>query len=220
MSYDGHQSTSKVTEVSEGTIQVTPFSYDQIATLEIERVTAEGWDLPESPSIPVTLFNTSMPPNGTKELGGGTNTAPNLWPYPDGYSGWAGTCATNDPAAAGASRSAPVVVEPGGTETLQVPLTPVTVTEVDDAGNAQSGRTVLAMAIDSATGDMLCGPYTLGTTDAAGVLKTSLPAGAWLIRDDDDPMCFNRPVEEPCLGTPPLTGALTEVSLTLVREAD
>lgn len=213
ISYDGHQSTSKTVVVTAGTIKVTPFSYDQAATVQLNRMTVETHDLP-TPAAPATLFNPSMPPTGSKVLSAGTTTVGNLWPYPDGYTAWAGDCEQNDPAAGGAGRRAPVVVEPGDTETIDVPFTPVTVTVVDEEGNPQSGKTVLAMIIDG--GSVACGPYTLGSSDTAGEIRSSLPAGTWAIRLDTEPMCYSRPPTDPCQATPQLSGDLTEVPMTLI----
>lgn len=217
VSYDGHQSTSKSAVVAPGKVLVTPFSYDRAATLDVERITADGWMLPTSArGVPVTLFNTSMPPSGTMAVAGSTTQVTNLWPYPDGYSGWSGDCAANDPAMSGATRLPPVPVEPGHSATIHVPLTPMTVTEVDSDGDPRVGRTVLALMVDPTTSSITCGPFTLGVTDDAGQVKSSLPAGTWVIRDSQDAYCSTRSAEDPCLVTPQLTGSLTPVPITLV----
>lgn len=222
--YDGLQATSKTVTVTPGSIQVVPFSYDAAATLTLTTTTAPGWDLPV-PRPPVTLFNPSLPPTGTKVLASGSATSGGLWPYPDGYTGWAGSCADNDPAAGGGTRPAPVLTTPGSEKVMTLPLTPVTASVVDGTGAPLAGRIVVAeMTTDTnpdaaVTTARTCGVYALGISDADGQVKSSLPAGEWWLRLATDGTCPATPVPETvtmpetwCARTPLLTGDLTPVT--------
>ena len=51
--------------------------------------------------------------HGQKKVPAGQTTVTGLWPFPDGYSLWAGTCNLNDPAASGGTRADPVKPRPG-----------------------------------------------------------------------------------------------------------
>ena len=73
------------------------------------------------------LFNPGLPTMGKKKISSGTMTVSGLWPYPDGYSTWAGTCAVNDPASTGGPRPDPVRPDPGETASAEVVLKPVRV---------------------------------------------------------------------------------------------
>lgn len=61
-----------------------------------------------APLPSVVLFNPSLPSMGKKKVPAGQTTVTGLWPFPDGYSLWAGTCNLNDPAASGGTRADPV----------------------------------------------------------------------------------------------------------------
>lgn len=185
VTFDGQQSTSKPATVSQGTIQVVPFSYDRAATLEFEYVVTDGAGPayePVTPPQPIVLFNPGLPNMGRKELPGGTTSVTGLWPFTDGYSVWAGKCTLNDPAATGGARPDAVIADPGQTVTADVPLKPVQATFLDNEGDPRVGVNVRAVITD-ATG---CSAtyYNLGTTNSAGLIRTALPYGQWLLETD------------------------------------
>jgi len=175
--------------VATGQLASTTFGfYDNAAEIDTTFTTAPGYSLPQT--LPdVTLVNT-----------GGTviepATAPSmritsLWPFASGYSVWAGSCAASnaDDAAnaalwpQGAAVSGPVVVSPGGTAAVDVPLTPVDISIIDDLGDAApAGTTVTASAANGACVGLDDSTLTLGTTtDDSGHLLTSLPWGDWKV---------------------------------------
>ena len=60
-----------------------------------------------TPRPSVTLFNSGLPTMSMKTVASGNTTVTGLWPFPNGYSVWAGTCEMNDPAKMAGTRSAP-----------------------------------------------------------------------------------------------------------------
>jgi hypothetical protein len=166
-------------DVQSGQLTVKTLTYDQAATINVSFATAAGYGLPQSlPSI--TLANSGLQPTGTKNLPstGATTSLSGLWPFPSGYTMWAG-CAGADPAAAGGSRVGPIVAAHGQTASATIPFTPVDVWVDDSQGQPVANASVTAAsAACSSTPDS---PLTLGTTDTNGHLATSLPYGTWTI---------------------------------------
>ncbi|MCB0921053.1 MAG: type II secretion system protein [Actinobacteria bacterium] len=183
VSIEGTQAISRVETVEPGTIQVLPFSYDKAATIDLEYVflgsVGGGYAIPD-PLSAVTLFNAGLPEMGKREFAGGTATVSGLWPYVDGYSLWAGTCAMNDPAASGGSRGNPLIVPPGETVTGEVQLAPFIVTVRDAADEPVVGEDVIALAEDPAGCQEA--EYALGRTDDQGQVQSGLPFGRWTLR--------------------------------------
>jgi prepilin-type N-terminal cleavage/methylation domain-containing protein len=179
----GTQSPSKNVVVSSGTLSQLTFNYDRASTLAVTFTTEGGYALPTT--LPgITLANTGLQPTGTRLLvsSGATTTIPTLWPFPDGYSVWAGTCSQSDPATAGGTRSAAVVVAPGASGTTTTRLAPVRVRVKNALGVWLSNATVVAVPA-STTGCLTTDTsLTLGVTNGSGDLLTSLPAGSWVIQ--------------------------------------
>lgn len=180
ISFDGQTTTSKVATVGNGTIQIVPFSYDRAAGINLQFEVIEDPDTEytmPTPKPAVTLFNPSLATMGRKIVPSGTTSVTNLWPYPDGYSVWAGSCMANDPANSGGTRPQPVTPDPGDTVTATVPLMPVHATFLDDDGQPLKLKDVTAQLVDPAgcTEPLL----TYGQTDDEGVAKVALPYGKW-----------------------------------------
>ncbi len=193
VSFEGAQATQKTAVVSPSTIQIVPFSYDRAATLNLHQRTAEGFALPTQ--LPMfVLYNSGLVSGGLKTVAATlpasspTTVAP-LWPFTNGYSVWAGSCPESDPGGTG-TRPAAVVPAAGGTETAYADLHPITISLMHE-DEPRAGRTLRATAVNATpatNGDPVlatgCGSdsqLNLGTTDTAGILKTSLPRGTWLI---------------------------------------
>jgi len=181
----GNQVASKNVALAAGTLSQLSFNYDRSATLVATMTTSGGYALPTS--IPqVTLANTGLQPAGFKYVPASTasTTIAGLWPFTDGYTSWAGACTQSDPAASGGTRSAAVIVGPGGTGTSTLTLAPVrvTVTQTTLTGLPVSGATVTATPSNPATCASGENPLVLGVTNSLGILSTSLPAGAWTIK--------------------------------------
>jgi hypothetical protein len=196
VSFDGQPTTSKPATVTSGSIQVVPFSYDAAATLNLEFVISdEVGDEYQEPVPPpsVTLFNASLPTMGKQEVDSGTSTVSGLWPFPDGYSVWAGTCVLNDPATTGGARATPVTPEPGETVTAEVELKPLTVTFLDDADLPLANMPVEATTVDTTGCEET--EFDLGTTDENGVLQTALPYGQWTLTADTYQIAADMPAD-------------------------
>lgn len=201
----GNQLVSKMINVTTGSFQKINMSYDDAAAIPV-RLAAGNYEtfssLPVSQhhTVPlgvktVGLFNTNIPTDGNERLytvsNPGTTTIEGLWPAEDGYAVWSGSCAASDPADSGGSRPDSILVEAGQTSNEAfVLLAPVTVTAVNGAtplaGIAVRARPV---ATDGCTSDEMA--LALGVTDAAGVVRSSLPAGSWILdlpsmTNDDD----------------------------------
>lgn len=183
VSFDGQPTVSKPATVGNGSIQVVPFSYDAAATLELDFVVTDGVgpQYSKPTTLPsVVLFNPSLPTMGKQEVPAGQNSIGGLWPFPDGYSLWAGTCALNDPAASGGTRAEPVKPEPGQTMNAPVVLRPVRLTLNDDETGDPIVNSQVVAKINNTAG---CNEtqFVLGRTDANGLVTSALPYGQWTV---------------------------------------
>lgn len=147
-------------------------------------------------NIPLNLANTAFTPSGTKTLtGDGAARSFKAWPFPDGLGMWAGSCKDADPLATGGERDDPVVVDPGGAATVNVPLVPVTVSVARLGVLPVAGVTVYAIhAKDQTTGCStgVTDPVSGGTvgqvlqlngvTDSVGQIRASIPYGTWTFK--------------------------------------
>ncbi len=187
VSFDGQPTTWKPATVTNGSIQLVPFSYDRAATLEIEDVITDDpgsqFQLPTG-SHSVIIFNPGLPTMGQMIVPGNQSTVTGLWPFPDGYSVWAGRCTINDPAVTGGTRADPVAPHPGGTEAAPAHWKPLRVTYLDEDSTPVDGALVRA-TIDDTSGCSGETTFTLGTTDSDGVVESALPYGQWTIGSSD-----------------------------------
>jgi hypothetical protein len=197
VSFDGQPTTSKPTTVTAGSIQIVPFSYDAAATLDLEYVITDGvgeeYQQPAPPPS-VTLFNASLPTMGKKEVDSGKTTVSGLWPFPDGYSVWAGTCVLNDPATTGGARATPVTPEPGETVTAEVELKPLTVTFLDDDDLPLANTAVEATIVDTegCAGDGVRSRYDRRERRSAWA---ALPYGQWTLTADSYQIAADMPAD-------------------------
>jgi hypothetical protein len=136
-----------------------------------------------SPLPWLTVFQPGLPSPFTKKFAAtGTDTPIGaLWPFTSGYSVWAGGCDQADPSKAGGSRPPSIPLTAGVTESIDVLLAPVTVRVVDSLGTPVAGAEVRATPVSTLNCQTGEGLLNLGTADAAGELKTSLPAGAYTL---------------------------------------
>ena len=215
---EGFQNVEKPATLEKGKLKVIPFSYEQAATLNVTHATAVGHQLP-TPLPGLTLFNSGLAAVGGEmhRPPGGSNPAAitGLWPFPDGYSLWAGTCDQSDPAQNGAGYPRPVSLPaPAGSSTsASVVLAPVAIRTIDKdflpALVGVDGVTLVAKPADPTGCDSGELELTLGTTSGGGNLYGSLPAGSWLI-EPADPAVHCEPVD-PLSACPEPTGTLVVV---------
>jgi prepilin-type N-terminal cleavage/methylation domain-containing protein len=207
----GTAAPTKAVTVTASTLSQVQINYDQAAALTVGLTTASGYALPTT--LPgITLSNTGLQPSGirTQASSGATTTINTLWPFTDGYSVWAGTCSQSDPATAGGTRSAAVVVGPGGTASTTASLAPVAVTVKNASGVVQPNMTLVAVPV-STTGCLSAdASLTLGVTNSLGVLMTSLPAGKWTLQVSGKSPSGSWPV------TPSLLPTSSPTSMTVV----
>lgn len=192
----GVQRSAKSQPVSAGQLARLSMTYDRAASMDIVVVTDGGYGLP-TPLPAVNYTKPNADASGARQVlassASGTLVT-GLWPTLDGYAAWSGSCADSDPAGAptSGSRGDPVVIDPGDTATVEARLAPLdlTVTTTDVVAIPVGNAIVTATSQSTCTGSD--GVLTLGTTDSAGRLTTSLPFGTWLLSaggvPDDAPM--------------------------------
>lgn len=170
--YYGEPTPSVVRNVARGSFSSFAVTYDRAVTLQATYQTQSGHALP-SPLPALVVRSSGLPSPGTKTFptAGSLTLLRGLGPYLDGYTVWAGGCADAEPAGDPTRKTVTVVFPTAGsTLPVQVTLAPVRVTS--QYANAQ----VVARHDGPCT---LQPDLVLGTTDATGVLLTSLPYGAW-----------------------------------------
>ncbi|WP_243059256.1 carboxypeptidase regulatory-like domain-containing protein [Nocardioides sp. SR21] len=152
--------------------------YDQAARILPTITAPEGYQLPAGAAVlPVTIGNSGLQPIGTRTFADSQAlVAAQLWPFPSGYVVWAGGCEDGNPALTGEALPVPAVA--GTTTPAVVSLGAVEV-------HAPAGTSVVA----THAADRLCptgATVQLGTTNAEGVLMTSLPFGTWTVGPQPD----------------------------------
>ncbi|MGB7981525.1 MAG: type II secretion system protein [Candidatus Nanopelagicales bacterium] len=214
---EGFSTVAKSAALEKGKLKVMPFAYGRAATLGVSYTTAPGHQLP-TPLPGLTLFNSGLPPPGERHTTPGESspvTISDLWPFPDGYSLWAGTCDQSDPALNGLGYPRPVsrTVTPGSTTPAAVVLSPVAVRTIAHGSLPSAipvtGVTLTATSASSTGCDPAGVTLTLGTTGADGWLRSSLPAGEWLVTPDNPTVtCLE---VDPISACPQQTGTLVVV---------
>jgi type II secretory pathway pseudopilin PulG len=167
--------------VTQGGLARTALAYDRSVSLAVQLRARSGYALPTQ-ALPVTLYSTDIVGGVKPYVGAGASTTiGGLWPSPTGYVSWPGACTQSDPNNAGTTRQVATAITPGGTGTITHTLTAVSATLLDPFGAPLAGRTIQAIAVNTA-GCTTDGTLTLGVTDGNGQLRTSLPAGAWSLQ--------------------------------------
>lgn len=177
--------------VANGTTTAAEFQFDASTTLAVSLSGATIY--PAAAGVPVTIANSGILPTGTATYAGtgASRSLPNLFPWADGYSVFAGGCKHADPQGESAPgtriwgpdavRPDPIEAVPGGTSSavVQMPEIEVLATRtVAGVPTPVSGASVQAQhAADD--GCPAGANYSLGTTNAAGVTGKGLPFGIW-----------------------------------------
>ena len=172
------QQTVPVTASSFKQVQ---FTWDRAVTINAAIVAPAGFALPLTlPSL--TAYNTGLPATGTPLY---SRTAPatsfssttlsGFGPYPTGVGLWAGGCSDASPAGSPTNGTLTNVVTPaGGTSSTAITLGALDVT-------GPPGLLVTATKSGSTCNSSSDLYVVLGTTDATGRLRTSLPFGTWTL---------------------------------------
>ncbi len=190
---------SQAGSVTVGQTTSMTFNYDTAATISIT-----GWSgstATPATNIPVGIANTGLQPYGQYTYGVGTTTFSPVFPYPSGYTVFAGNCTDNNPNGLDTSRNrfynnpgtSTVTVTPGGTATATIPLYDLPITVMNGATPAV-GATLTATETTYSNPQPAATPVctsglgtgtrpTIGlvTTGAGGVSLTGVPLGHWTI---------------------------------------
>jgi Tfp pilus assembly protein PilV len=191
---------SQTTSVTVGQTASLTFNYDTAAT-----ITITGWAGPSAATpatnIPIGIANTGLLPYSQYSYPAGTTNLTPLFPYPSGYTVFAGNCTDSNPVGLDTSRNKfynnpgtlTTSVSPGGTSTATVPLydMPVTVTK---SGVPVVGATLTMTETTYSnpqppatpvctSGSGSGSPPILGLvpTAAGGTSTTAVPLGHWTI---------------------------------------
>lgn len=181
---DGNTVSTKTSVVSSGSLARQEMTYDEAGVMLITLAAPAGFALP-TPLPAVNYIKPNVTPASAARVtvpSATTSTSvTGLWPSPDAYTVYAGSCADADPAGTptSGSRGPGTTIAPGGSGTATATLAPVEVTVRTLALGAISGATVKATSRTSCTGTDSV--LTLGTTNASGVVNGSLPYGSWTI---------------------------------------
>jgi type II secretory pathway pseudopilin PulG len=175
--------------VAAGTLATKTMTYDLAARMNVTLATDPGYSLPTTlPAINyIKLDALASLVRQTVASASTTTLVSNLWPKTDGYAAWPGGCPDSDPAIAptsGGSRGAPVIIPPGGLGNVTAHLAAIDLTvQTSVLTGSKPVPNVVVTATNASTGASACSSadatLTLGTTNGAGKLKTSLPAGNW-----------------------------------------
>lgn len=183
---------SQTVGVSAGATTSVAFDYDQAATITASLTSAGGGIPPAGATL--TFANTGILPSGFRAYPGTgvVRTISSLFPFADGFTAWAGTCADADPEGldsggarfwSGAQRDNAITVDPGATVASAIKLgtvhvqfgrdsglgsVPVVAVHRPDAG-CPAGETLTLVAFNGASGDQLVAlPFGTWTIQAPG----------------------------------------------------
>jgi hypothetical protein len=173
----GTASPSQTVSVTAGATAARQFDYDQAAGLNITMTAPNGGTVPNA--LAVTLGNTHYPtPKYKTFTGTGTSrTIGNLFPYPEGYTVWAGECSdARPPNGTDDTIDGPVATEPGTNADyiLQIPTMTVQV--------LRAGVPVPGVAVTAVHDSTCTSSFAVGTTDATGRVQAVVPFGRWSFR--------------------------------------
>jgi hypothetical protein len=155
-------------------------------------VAPPGHELPAGiDTLPVAIGNSGLQPTGARVFATTQDlAAAKLWPYPSGYEVWGGGCQDGSPTITGISNLVTVYpVSPGVPAARTVTLGALDVYAAADAHVSAIHLPDPDTAGDPVTPDPLCPTglsVDLGDADGTGLLKTSLPYGAWKIVSGTD----------------------------------
>jgi Tfp pilus assembly protein PilV len=190
---------SQSTSVTVGQTTSMTFNYDTAAT-----VTVTGWSgsvATPATNIPIGIANTSLQPFSAFSFAVGSTSLTPLFPYPSGYTVFAGNCTDSNPVGLDGNRNAfyanpgtvTTTVTPGGTSSTTAPLYDMPVKVVNGAGAPVVGATITATettgypspntAVCMNGGGTGSPPtYGLVPSDANGLSTTAVPLGHLTIR--------------------------------------
>jgi prepilin-type N-terminal cleavage/methylation domain-containing protein len=169
------------TSVSASQTATVSMQFDESAAVRLVPDVTPGYPAPNG--LNYTLYSTTftnasrtLPVTGPLPL-----TVNNLFPVAAGYTGWAGSCLSNDPGEL--DRVPPAASTRGGTSDLLVPLVPFTLTAtrsgLPPVGSWSVTATQVAVDDGCPTGQVY------SWTGSGADIKGSLPYGAWSVTVTD-----------------------------------
>lgn len=191
---DGNPAPTLTKAVAAGTVQAYDMSYDVASKLQasfgIAGAAPDGGTYVLPTTLPgMTIANSHLQPVGVRTFATGTTLTPGLFPWPEGYTAWAGTCSDADPAGPPSSglRSASGGATAGQTDAVVITLRPLKVSALNASIRA---LTTLPRVMATSTAAAGCASgdssLTLGrfAVEPSGdwVLRASLPPGAWSLK--------------------------------------
>lgn len=197
---DGGATPSQARTVDIGELQGYELYLDHASALQATLAVsgtapdAGAYGLPQT-APGMTVANSNLQPYGVRSFASGTLLTPGLFPWPEGYTAWSGTCPDADPAGAPSfgTRTATGGGTRGQTDAVTLTLRPLKV--VVNPDHAVSFRIVATSTSTGCPGGdatLVLGRGTVsdlgdGTySDYQAVLRSSLPPGSWSVYLIDD----------------------------------
>lgn len=176
--------------VNPGEVSTVNFDYDKAASAGVQVQTVPlGTSAPVAdPATSVLAANTGVPPSGFLALHGSASaySFPNLFPFPDGYTVFAGSCLGADPSrhVDGYYDSHPgrLAVSPGmpaGTVAVREPALNLRVTRGGNSANAPANTNPSGMAVRIWSRTEGCSEVFEGTLSRGKLVNPGLPFGVY-----------------------------------------
>jgi type II secretory pathway pseudopilin PulG len=171
--------------VSSGATTPIIFDYDKQGTFNVQ---LGDVNYPAPATVPVGIGNSSLLPDGTQSVAGtgASRTVTNIFPFPSGYTVWAGSCTDADPEGKNAVgpyypssvRGAAVMASSTNPPTVTPVMAKIRVVVLTASGAAVPGVTPVLTHAGTAPCDFP-ESFTLGVTNGNGESFASMPWGTW-----------------------------------------
>ena len=171
--------------VSSGATTPIIFDYDIQGMFTVQ---LGNTNYPAPSALPVGIGNSSLLPDGTQSVAGtgSTRTISNIFPFPSGYTGWAGSCMDADPEGKNALgpyypssvRGAAVMASSSNPPTVTPVMAKIRLVVLTASGASVPGVTPVLTHAGTAPCDFP-ESFTLGTTNSNGETFASMPWGTW-----------------------------------------
>lgn len=196
---------SATVNIAESAVASREFDYDERAALYLTRVDSTGGSANIPTNLASAIGHPSLLPGGFKifpHSGGASQWISHIYPYAEGYTAWAGSCADADPESQvpvdpigdpggpttarypGATRGTPNFMLPGYFTPSNLPLASVELEIVRANGDPDEDEQVRLVhdpdPTSCTTGETLT-YATSAVSDSNGRLKVAMPLGRWRV---------------------------------------
>jgi hypothetical protein len=181
----GSNQPSVPATVSSGATTPIIFDYDKQGSFTVQLGDST---YPSPAAVPVGIGNSSLLPDGTQSVAGtgSTRTISNIFPFPSGYTVWAGSCADADPEGKNAVgpyypssvRGAAVMASATNPPSVTPLMAKIRVAVLTASGSVVSGAIPTLAHAGTAPCDFP-ETYSLNPTDSNGEVRASMPWGTW-----------------------------------------